>query len=1030
AMTTKTLSSFYSGYTLSAAYSALKLTSSATLVASAGAAYGDDGHTGLTLAFNAPVSNAAYLISGGDGHIGEQTGGMTQSGPGGSGGNAVDLGGGGNFTNSGSIQAGKGGAGALGFGGGHGGAGGIGVSLGAGGNVDNSWRIAGGAGGVGGQGTYGGGGGAGGVALSFAAGGSVTNSDTVQGGAGAAGGARGATVFGKGSAGSGGRGGDGIVLTQRGRIDNVIGGAIAGGNGGKGGAGGAGGVNGADGGGGDGVLMAGGGVVSNAFEISGGSGGVKGDGGDGVFLEARGNVINNADIFGGHGGSSASGGMGVRLGVGGSIYNSGLISGGYGDLGGVAGDGVKTGAGATLQNLGFIYGGNAQTGGGAPGVGVYMAGGAIYNGDLIRGGMVSGGTDGVGVYIGGGSVINGGAAHPTAFIYGLVGVAADSGAVTVTNLGTIGGYLWSVDLRNTADRLIVGSGAKFEGPVHGGGGTLELAAGAQTITGMGGATVAVSGSTPMTITGFGGYVVDAAASLSLTGSNVLNTGDTLTANGALGLAAGASLLINDGATAQIGGAVGNAGDITLGSSTAVTTLRVLAAGATLSGGGKVNLTGPKSRISGTTASATLTNVNDTIIGSGSLGLGSMTLVNEAGAIEASGKQGLIIDTKGRTAVNSGNLVSLSGSTLTVRDTTLDQSGGGVIYAPTGGRVLLSDAVIIGGYLTQTGGTMLVNTSGGAFDGTGARVQLNGTIGVASGVTLTLEGEISVQNRLNALGGANVTKLIVGAAGVTLDGFGQVNLSASLNNIIVGAASGDTLTNVDDRIAGAGDIGDGSMVLVNQAKGQIVGNGAVTLTLDTGSHTIVNAGTIESSGAGQVVVKSAVTNTGLLYAAAGTLILDKTVSGTGAAHIKAGVLDIAGGFAETVTFVSGATGTLELTDFKGFTGHVKGLSLTGANAIDLAGFTLAGAKATYSGTTAAGVLTVTNGTQTARINLTGDYTAATFTVASDGHGGVLVKDPPIAALTQAMAAFQNGAAPHLTDAAAWRLQHIPLLHARA
>ena len=50
------------------------------------------------------------------------------------------------------------------------------------------------------------------------------------------------------------------------------------------------------------------------------------------------------------------------------------------------------------------------------------------------------------------------------------------------------------------------------------------------------------------------------------------------------------------------------------------------------------------------------------------------------------------------------------------------------------------------------------------------------------------------------------------------------------------------------------------------------------------------------------------------------------------------------------------------------------------------------------TGASGVLTVTDGTHVAKINLTGDYTAATFTAASDGHGGVAIvaaPTPPLA-----------------------------------
>jgi hypothetical protein len=293
------------------------------------------------------------------------------------------------------------------------------------------------------------------------------------------------------------------------------------------------------------------------------------------------------------------------------------------------------------------------------------------------------------------------------------------------------------------------------------------------------------------------------------------------------------------------------------------------------------------------------------------------------------------------------------------------------------------------------------------------VAVNGVVQIATGVALTLDGTLANAGKLNTFGGATASKLIVGPDGATLSGGGQINTTASLNNIIVGAASTNTLTNVDNRIAGAGDIGNGGMVLINQAKGQIIGNTAVTLTIDTGANSITNAGAIDSTGSGQVIVKSAVNNTGLLFAAAGTLTLDGAVTGTGTGQIKNGVLNIAASFGETVTFVSGATGQLRLTDFKDFTGTVKGLSLTGANTIDLAGFTLTGAKASYSGTTASGVLTVSNGTQTAKITLMGNYTASTFTVASDGHGGVIVKDPtgppsPAQALIAGMASFSSGA----------------------
>jgi hypothetical protein len=45
------------------------------------------------------------------------------------------------------------------------------------------------------------------------------------------------------------------------------------------------------------------------------------------------------------------------------------------------------------------------------------------------------------------------------------------------------------------------------------------------------------------------------------------------------------------------------------------------------------------------------------------------------------------------------------------------------------------------------------------------------------------------------------------------------------------------------------------------------------------------------------------------------------------------------------------------------------------------------EATLSGTKTSGVLTVTDGTQTAHVNLTGDYRSNTFVASADAKGGV-------------------------------------------
>ena len=62
--------------------------------------------------------------------------------------------------------------------------------------------------------------------------------------------------------------------------------------------------------------------------------------------------------------------------------------------------------------------------------------------------------------------------------------------------------------------------------------------------------------------------------------------------------------------------------------------------------------------------------------------------------------------------------------------------------------------------------------------------------------------------------------------------------------------------------------------------------------------------------------------------------------------------------------------------------------------------------TLSGTAKGGVLTVSDGTHTALIDLKGDYLGATFTAASDGHGGTVVTatTPGLPAFVAAMAAM--------------------------
>jgi hypothetical protein len=693
-----------------------------------------------------------------------------------------------------------GGAGAEGSPHSQGGTGGRGITT-AGGSLVNAYFVAGGEGGNGGA--KGGSGGAGGAAVSFGGSGAVSNGDLLQGGAGGAG----ADQMGYGAGGAGGAGGLGVdfgASSGSGTVSNT--GIVKGGAGGAGGAGNSpsgGDYRGGQGGlGGGAVRLGDGGSVSNSGQVIGGAGGTGGgyspgygDGGNGgsgavgAVLDGGGRVTNSGLIEGGAGGAGGKG----------SAFDSASVVSHYGGDGGDGGVGLVLSGGGSVFNTGQIIGGAAGAGGHSTDV-PGAAGGVGYGIDMVAGGRVT----------------NGATTATGALIKGAYGIyAGTSGAATVTNFGTIqatAAGAKSVWFGSSADRLIAETGSKLIGVAFGGGGTLVVAGGHGTIA-LGVGLGVLTGDVTLECESFADLVLDPGASWILTGPAKLGSADAV-----------ANLTIKDQATLGAQGSIANAGVISLVSAGALTELRILAAGATLSGGGRVTLSGADSRI-------------------------------------------------------------------------------------------------------------------------------------------------------------------VGAAGATL-------------------------TNVNDTLSGAGFIGTSAMSLVNEAGGVILGNQTTALVINTGTHAIINAGTIENSGKGGALVRSAVVNNGILEAAGtGTLTLAGAVSGTGVGRITGGTLWARSTFVENVTF-TGTTGVLELANSTAYTGRVKGLSTSGTNSLDLTdiAFTSGVTKATFSGTSSAGTLTVTDGAHTAHIKLVGDYLGSTFTVSGDGHGGTTVVDPALAILAHAMAGFRAGAPP--------------------
>jgi hypothetical protein len=177
-------------------------------------------------------------------------------------------------------------------------------------------------------------------------------------------------------------------------------------------------------------------------------------------------------------------------------------------------------------------------------------------------------------------------------------------------------------------------------------------------------------------------------------------------------------------------------------------------------------------------------------------------------------------------------------------------------------------------------------------------------------------------------------------------------------------------------------------------GLIDADGAGGTTINTGSATIANFGTLEATASGGMLVQSAVDNKGQLISNGGNLTLQGVVTGHGTATIGANsTMEFGAASSANVAF-SALSGVLQLDQSQSFTGSIAGFG--GQDQIDLSDIAF-GANTTLgyaadSGNSG-GTLTVSDGTHVVNIALLGQYMTSSFATASDGHGGTLISDPP-------------------------------------
>jgi hypothetical protein len=228
------------------------------------------------------------------------------------------------------------------------------------------------------------------------------------------------------------------------------------------------------------------------------------------------------------------------------------------------------------------------------------------------------------------------------------------------------------------------------------------------------------------------------------------------------------------------------------------------------------------------------------------------------------------------------------------------------------------------------------------------------------------------------------------------------LSDNSENVVTAADASALLTNVDNTISGAGQLGQGQLTLHNEAGGTIDATGANALVIDTGANAAVNAGMLEASGASGLVIDNALQNSGTLWANGGNVTAEGAVSAGGAgspgsdnARISGqATLEFGAASDANVDFAAAALGMLKLDQSANFSGTVAGLAA--GDAIDLGDIAFgAGATLGYAANAAGngGTLTVSDGTITANLALIGQYAAAEFATAADAGGGTVVTYEP-------------------------------------
>ena len=336
----------------------------------------------------------------------------------------------------------------------------------------------------------------------------------------------------------------------------------------------------------------------------------------------------------------------------------------------------------------------------------------------------------------------------------------------------------------------------------------------------------------------------------------------------------------------------NEGTIIVGSGNQ---LLVNASTVSLSGGGTITL-GAGSEIAGNLGSESLTNVDNTIQGQGTIESLSNFTNQAAGTVNASAS-GATLETYEVPTTNTGTLEATGGGTLKLFGSTINDAGQ-TISADSTSHLVLYAEIINGGSLTAA--------SGGTIDGVDRPQLINVTI--TQGTTFSVDDYTYLDSDLVNEGTIIVgsgNQLLVNASTVSLSGGGTITLGAGSE--IAGNLGSESLTNVDNTIQGQGTI-ESLAPFQNQAiiKANVPGG-----TLEINDLNVTNTGTLEATGGGTLYInESTVTNSGETISTDSTsklVLFDSVINGGNLTAASPAVIDAQYvDYLANVTITSGTT----------------------------------------------------------------------------------------------------------------------------